>query len=65
MNETERLSIVSDGVLSIAEAAKELRVCKETISRMVRAGTLLCCKVGRRKLIPRKALALMLAESVN
>lgn len=61
---TEKTTLVSDGVLSIAEAAKELRLHTKTITRLIQAGTLPYCKIGRRKLIPRKAIEAMLADAV-
>lgn len=43
-------------VLTCAEAAAELRVCRKTLYRMVKNGRVPSLLAGRKILIPRKAL---------
>jgi len=52
-------------VLTVDEAARELKVCAKTIRRNVKAGRLPSLLLGRRVLIPRAALDRILAGELS
>jgi len=47
--------------LSVAEAAKQLRISRNSAYEAIKAGALPSIRIGRRVLVPCAALALMLA----
>lgn len=56
---------LKDKYLTISEAAKELGVTRQTISRWIRDGKLEAEQVGREKLINKKSLERFLRKKFN
>ncbi len=55
------MSTEDPAVLTAFEAAAELRVCRKTLYRMIKAGRVPALFAGRKILVPRKALDRILA----
>jgi len=52
-------------ILSVAEAADLLGVSTDLVYELTTRGEIPCLKVGRRKLIPRRAIEMMVAAAVD
>jgi excisionase family DNA binding protein len=52
----EETDLFSEGLMTIAEAAKHLSLNRATIYRAMERGELVFCKMGKSRRIPRKAL---------
>lgn len=65
MTSQERESLLNDGCLHIAEAARFSGLSKSSLYLAMERGDLLYVKVGRRRLIPRAGLIQWLAEHVG
>lgn len=65
MTRAEAEALVEDGLMTRQEAAAFLRVSVTTIKVLLRDGWLPVVRVGRRPLIPRRALVTYAAERVE
>ena len=65
MNKTIPLSAVSDGLLSVKDAAAFLGLPRTTVYHLLREEGLPSLKVGRRRLIPRRGLIEFLASRLD
>lgn len=63
MNE-QRQQVVADGALTIKAAEEFSGVRRSLLYKRMSSGSLAYCKVGRRRLVPRKALTQMLADGL-
>lgn len=61
----ERLALVADGLLTVAEAGAFLRVSRAAIYVMMQDGTLAFVKLGRCRRIPRRALVEVAAAGLR
>jgi len=52
-------------ILSVAEAAELLGVSTDLVYELTARGEIPCLKVGRRKLIPRRGIEMMVAAAVD
>lgn len=67
MGSTERdlVDLVSDGLVTIAEAASFLRISRSNLYALMDNGSLAFAKIGRSRRIPRRALVVFAARSVQ
>jgi excisionase family DNA binding protein len=56
MSKTDTHALVEDGLSTIPEASEFTRLSRSTLYKMMDNSELKYCKIGRRRLIPRKAL---------
>jgi excisionase family DNA binding protein len=59
-----RAALVADGLMTILEAAAFLRVSRSTLYVFMDSGELASVKLGRRRLVPRRALVEFAARGV-
>lgn len=52
-------------VLSVAKAAKSLGVSDDLVYELIERGQLPCLRLGRRKLIPRRAIELLVENAMD
>jgi excisionase family DNA binding protein len=55
-NESGPLGLVEDGLLTVPEAQEFSRLSRSDLYARMERGELAYCKLGRRRLIPRKAM---------
>src|SRR5262249_1297634 len=65
MGDQEREDLVADGVVSIREAGRLTGLCRSQIYNLARVGPLPLVKLGKRTLVPRRAIVRMLAAGVG
>ncbi len=58
MCDTSRIEL-----LTLAEVSKKLRMHKSTVSRHIKSGELVCCRIGGRKLVTRSDLKAFIDNS--
>ena len=61
----EALHLFDDGALGIGEAEELSHLSRSTLYELMEAGRLPYTKIGRRRLIPRRALLRLLAEGLR
>lgn len=52
-------------VMTVAETATALRVSDDTVYELVQRGDLPCLQLGRRKVIPRRAVELIVEQALD
>ncbi len=57
--------VLKDKYITISEAAKEVGVARQTVSRWIREGKIEAEQVGREKLINKKSLARLLQKRID
>jgi hypothetical protein len=63
-NENERLGLVEDGLLTVGEAQDFSRLSRSDLYSRMERGELAYCKLGRRRLIPRRSLVEMVGRNL-
>mgnify|MGYP001562052454 CR=1 FL=1 len=61
----QRTSVVDDGMMSVEDAAEFTGLSRSEIGRRIKSGVLRASKIGRRGLIPRKAVVEMLEKGMT
>ena len=61
----ERRALVEEGMVSIAEAGAVAGLSARTIRRLIASGELVTTRIGRRRLVPRRALMDLLARGLE
>jgi len=61
----ERLALVADGLLTIAETGAFLRVSRATVYNLMECGQLPFVKVGRARRIPKRAVIQLAAQALE
>jgi excisionase family DNA binding protein len=59
-----RAELVADGLMTVPEAQAFSRLSRSNLYGLMEDGSLAYCKVGRRRLIPRRALVEMMGRGV-
>lgn len=59
-----KLDLAENGAISVKEAARLLGVSRSLLYAMMETGKLAYARIGRRRVIPRKAIQEVLAENI-
>ena len=64
MTDAEKVKLLEEGTLTLRDAAKHVGISKASIYTLMNAGRLPWVKLGRRRLIPRRAISSVLVSGL-
>lgn len=64
ISNTQAAELCADGLISVPDAARFLGVCRAEVYLQMNRGNLPSAKIGKRRLIPRRAVVDMAAKAV-